>query len=79
LRYTARFAASPLTVTARLLASFASAREARTSHAFSCVEVYGVRPRAASTRSTARLMVAFGALPSLDSETSAAASRSDEP
>jgi len=62
-----------------LPASFASARDASTSHAFSCVEVNGVRPRAASTRCTACVSVARGALPSLASDTNAAASRRAEP
>ena len=56
------------------MVSFDSAREASTSQAFSWVEVYGVRPRATSTRATACVSVAFGALPSLASDTSAAAS-----
>jgi hypothetical protein len=57
------------------MVSLASARDASTSQAFSCVEVYGESPRAASTRETACISVAFGALPSPANDTSAAASR----
>ena len=56
-----------------------SARAASTIHAFSWVDVYGVRPRAASTRCTAPSTVVRGALPSEASATKADALRSDEP
>ena len=59
--------------------SRASARAASTIQAFSCVEEYGERLRAASMRSTALRIEARGALPSEASATKADASRNCEP